>query len=213
MNTTHLTAESFLCGVYEYHEENLIMQSSLNVSGELEGGFSFDPSLPGIVSLDVSAPLRELLMYTNSLEELSAPPELCIQKALELISSRGNYPTKLEAFRMELLAQAISSMTLDSDLELAGMREVNALVSGIERICKFLLASFDKVMKSHADFFPYEFYQLHNGRYLFLSKIVIDATLPGYLPTVIPRPAYAHQGVQESYRANYFASADQCPIL
>ncbi|BAW18982.1 hypothetical protein [Ralstonia phage RP12] len=180
------------------------MQSMYSASDELVGGFSTDPMLPNVVSLDLAEPLNNLTMYTNNLQEFAAPHELCVQKALELISKRSNYGLNLEAFRMELLDQVL----VDS-----GSTEVNALVAGIKCICDYLLASFDKVTKFNADLFPYEFYRLVSGRYLFLSKIVIDANLPPIRPAVIAQPAYTYPEVQAGHRAHYFTQTDQCLVL
>lgn len=189
------------------------MQSLLSAGDDLVGGFSPNPVLPGIVSLDMLEALRELHIFTNTLQALSAPHELCIKKALELISARSNYEISKAAFRMELTALCLET-GLDGGLdEDGGIWEVNALIRGVESVCNFLLASFDTCMQSHAEFFPYEFYQLHKGRYLFLTKIVFDANLPTFRPTVVTQPSFAAQQMQASYRTDYSAKTDQCIML
>lgn len=212
MNTTPLTAESFLSGVFEYREEAFNMQTILNAGDELVGGFSTDPSLPNVVSLDMAESLNKLSMFSQGFEEFAAPHELCVQKALELISKPSNYGVNLEAFRMELLSEVIADSSLSTG-SLSCSLEVNALVAGIKCLCDFLLASFDKVTKFNADLFPYEFYQLINGRYLILSKIVIDANLPTIRPATVAQPAYTYPEVQAGHRAYYLTSADQCIVL
>lgn len=203
MSSTHLTAELFLCGVYDYCEEAFDMQHIL-ARDELVGGISPNPTYPDIVSLDMQNTFNELFMYTNNLRELAAPRELCVQKALELISSRENYVINLETFRMELLSEVLAEI---------GEEDVNALISGIRCICDYLLSNFDKYTQLNAEFFPYEFYCLHQGRYLILSKITFDATLPTFRPATVIKPAYTYPEVQIKNRADYFTKADQCLIL
>lgn len=204
MSTTDLTAELFLCNVYEYREEAFDMHKQLMNFEDLSGGTSPNPALPSIVSLDLQGPFTELRMLTNNLQELAAPPELCVRKALELISSRADYELNLAAFRMELLHEVLAEV---------GEEDVNALIKGIRCVCDFLLANFDNYTQSSAEFFPYEFYCLHNSRYLFLNKIVFDATVPAIRPATVIQPAYTYPEVQARNRADYIAKADQCVIL
>jgi hypothetical protein len=176
----------------------------LLLGDDLIGGVSPNPAFPSIISLDLQKPLGQLDMYTNNLDALAAPRELCVQKALELTKSRMCYELNLEAFRMELL---------DECLALAGEQDINALVKGIQCIGDYLLASFDNHMSLHADSFPYEFYCLHNNRYLFLSKIVLDASLSTFRSTAIAKPAYTYPEVQARNTADYITQTDQCVIL
>lgn len=193
----------FLAGSFEYQEEAFNMQQLFR-SDDLEGGISPNPAYPGVVSLDLQTPIHQLRMYTQCLSVLSAPPELCVQKALELISSRATYELNVETFRMELL---------HDEIDTPGAEEVNALIKGIRCIADYLLANFDIFTQSNADAFPYEFYSLHMGRYLFLSKIVIDASIPKFRPATIAYPAYSYPGMQAPVRADYITQADQCLIL
>lgn len=180
------------------------MQKQLMSFEDLEGGTSPYPALPSIVSLDLLRPFAELQMLTNSLRELAAPPELCVKKALELISSRANYELNMAAFRMELLQEVLAEV---------GEDDVNALIKGIRCVCDFLLANFDNYTQSSAEFFPYEFYCLHNSRYLFLNKIVFDANVPAIRPATVVQPAWSYPEVQARNRTNYIAKTDQCVIL
>lgn len=202
MNSTILTADLFVSGVYEYQDEAFSMQALLSSGDELVGGTSVNPALPNVLSLDMAPPLNQLQMMTNNLQELAAPAELCILKAMELISSRQNYQLSLQTFRMELLTQTVP---------LDGVMEVSALVAGIKCVADYILASFDKVAKSHVDLFPYEFYALQHGRYLFMTKIAFDANLPDlpiHSPAAIAKPAYAYSSVQTGARAPYIAPSD-----
>lgn len=186
------------------------MQSLLNANDDLVGGQSSNPVLPSIVSLDLLEPLRRLNMYTNTLNELAAPHELCVQKALELISRRCNYELNLATFRMELMGQCFGDI---GEADSHALLEVNALIKGIECLAEHLQANFDTLTKSHADFFPYEYYTLHQGRYLFLSKIVFDANLSLFRPAPVAKPAYTYPEVQARHRADYTAQTDQCIML
>lgn len=204
MSTTPLTAELFLCGVYDYNEEAFNMQRQLMGGEDLVGGVSPNPTLPNIVSLDLQQPFNELQMLTNNLRELDAPRELCVRKALELISYRANYEISIEAFRMDLLFEVMAGR---------GEEDVNALIKGIRCLGDFLLTRFDHFIQSSADFFPYEFYYLHNARYLYLNKIVLNANVPAFRPATVVQPAYAYPEVQARNRTNYIAETDQCIIL
>lgn len=190
-------------GGYEYQEEAFNMQQLL-INQELVGGFTPNPAYPGVVSLDLQQPITQLYMYTNNLRVLAAPAELCVKKALEFISSRLTYELSLETFRMELLQDVLAGQ---------GETEVNALIKGIRCLADYILAYFDNLTKSNADLFPYEFYCLHLGRYLFLSKIVIDGSLPSVRPATIHFPSSAYPEVQARARADYITQADQCLIL
>lgn len=203
MNLNPLTADLFLCGVYEYREEAFDMQALLN-GNDLEGGVSPNPTFPNVVSLDLIKPLHELGMYTNNLRDLAAPRELCVKKALELISNRSTYDLNVAAFRMELLTDVLAEI---------GEDDVDALVKGICCICDFLMANFDNYTQSSAQFFSYEFYSLHHDRYLFMSKIILDANIPAIRPATIIQPAYTYPEVQARNRAHYIAQADQCVVF
>lgn len=170
---------------------------------ELSGGVSPIPTLPNNISLDLQRPLKDLFMYTNNLQELCAPAELCVQKALELIEYRNDYELNLATFRMELLAQNAGS---------DGVDEVNLLIIGIECLCKYLMVTFDNYAQSSADFFPYEFYSLHLNRYLILTKITLDAKLDAIRPATIVKPAYTYPEMQTRTRTDYFTEANQ-PII
>lgn len=175
------------------------------LSGEdLVGGVSSNPALPNILSQDLGVVFSSLEMYTGSLRVLAAPRELCVLKALELMTSRRNYEVNVEAFRMELLSQF---------LDTAGMVEIDALVKGIQCICNHLWEVFDNYSKLDVEFFPYEFYCLHQDRYLFLSKIVFDASIPTPRPTALAKPAYTYPEVQASHRADYSTQADHALYL
>ncbi len=204
MNTTPLTAELFLCGVYEYRTEAFDMMQQLFSGCDLGGGASPYPTYPAIVSLDLTQPFNDLAMYTNNLRDLAAPRELCVQKALELISSRANYELNLAVFRMELLQEELAKI---------GEDDVDALIKGIRCISDYLLDHFSNCMYGNAEFFPYEFYCLHHGKYLFLTKITFDATLPAIRPATIVKPAYTYPEVQARNRTTYVAKADQCVVL
>jgi hypothetical protein len=197
----------FAAGAYEYQEEAFDMQKLLLDAHELTGGISPNPLLPNVVSMDVAAPLAQLKAYTNNLYVLAAPAELCIQKALELISSRALYEINVEAFRMELV---------DDQLNNPGVVEINALIKGICCIADYILAYFDNLMQSRVEFFPYEFYQLRVSPYgtqLFLLKVVADASIPTFRPATVVRPAYSYPEVQATVRADYITKADQCLII
>ncbi len=204
MNTTPLTAELFLCGVYEYRAEAFDMMQQLFSECDFTGGVSPNPTYPNIVSLDLTQPFNDLAMYTNNLRELAAPRELCVQKALELISSRANYELNLASFRMELMHEVLAQL---------GEEDVDALIKGIRCICDYLLSHFDNYTQSNAELFPYEFYCLHHGRYLFLTKVVIDADISAIRPATIAKPAYTYPEVQARNRANYVAKTDQCLVF
>jgi hypothetical protein len=193
----------FLAGSFEYQEEAFNMQQLLR-SDDLEGGIALNPTYPSVVSLDLEKPIRQMQMYTQCLDVLAAPPELCVQKALELISFRATYELNIETFRMELFQDEINT---------PGAVEVNALIKGIRCIADYLLANFDIFTQSNADAFPYEFYQLHMGKYLFLSKIVIDASIPKFRPATVSFPAYSYPGMQAPVRADYITQADQCLVI
>lgn len=204
MNTTPLTAELFLCGVYEYRAEAFDMMQQLFSECDFTGGVSPNPTYPNIVSLDLTQPFNDFAMYTNNLRELAAPRELCVQKALELISSRANYELNLASFRMELMHEVLAQL---------GEEDVDALIKGIRCICDYLLSHFDNYTQSNAELFPYEFYCLHHGRYLFLTKVVIDADISAIRPATIAKPAYCYPEVKIRNQANYIAKADQCVVL
>ncbi len=203
MNSTNLTADLFISGVYGFRDEAFDMQSLLS-GDELVGGASPHPALPGMLSLDLGVPLMSLEMYTNNLQRLAAPRELCVLKALELMSSRRDYQLNVEAFRLDLLCNAFDVNDFD------GAEDVNALIKGIECICQHLWGIFDNYVKSHEEFFPYEFYCLHKDRYLFLTKIVFDASIPAdnqrSNPATIAKPAYAYQGTAEGHGAPYLTT-------
>jgi hypothetical protein len=204
MNSTALMGELFLCGVYEYREEAFNMMQQLYSGNEIGGGTSPNPTYPNLVSLDLSRPFDELMMYTNNLRDLAAPRELCVQKALELISSRANYELNIASFRMELMQEVLAEL---------GEEDVDALIMGIRCICDHLLSHFDNYTQSNADFFPYEFYCLLHGKYLFLTKIMVD-TDPLYIrQSLTVKPAYYYPEVQVCNRATYVSRADQCPVL
>jgi hypothetical protein len=194
----------FAAGVFEYQEEAFDMQKLLLDTHELTGGFSPNPAFPNVVSMDMETPLGQLKLYTNNLYVLAAPAELCIQKALELIGSRALYELNVEAFRMELVNDQLNN---------PGVTEINALIKGICCIAEYLMAYFDNLTQSHADLFPYEFTCLHLGKYLFLSKIIADASIPKFRPATIARPAYSYPEVQAAIRADYSTQADHCLIF
>lgn len=193
----------FAAGAYEYQEEAFDMQKLLDTA-ELTGGISPNPTFPNVVSMDMEVPLSQLKLYTNNLYVLAAPAELCVQKALELISSRALYEINVETFRMELV---------DDQLNNPGVEEINALIKGICCIADYLLAYFDNLTQSRVSFFPYEFTCLHMGKYLFLSKIIADASIPKFRPATVARPAYSYPEVQATIRADYITKADQCLII
>lgn len=197
--------EQFIAGVYDYREEAFDMQQLLN-GADLSGGVSPNPAYPNVVSLDLEEPFGLLNMYTNTLTVLAAPRELCVQKALELISSRADYELNVEVLRMELLKDF---------LEEAGVLEIDALVAGIRCLSKYILEYFDRHIQSNADFFPYEFSQLHLNRYLFLTKIVFDANAnaPVFNPATVAKPAYTYPEVQARTRQAYSSQTDQFAFL
>lgn len=207
---TSLTNHDHYFNQFEYNtamycEEAFNMQQLLQ-NTSLEGGISIDPSLASLVSLDLQKPLSQLSMYTENMEQLAAPYELCIQKALELINCRTHYEISVEAFRMELLADYIDE---------EGIREVNALIKGITCISQFILNYFDNAFHKHVEMFPYEMYCLHQHRYLFLTKIVLDAKLstPIFNPSTVAKPAYTYSEVQSSVRENHSSQAYFCPTV
>lgn len=193
------------CDDYYHRNEAYNMQQSLTCD-ELEGGYTTQPSFPSLVSLDLISCLNLLATYTNNLEQLKAPGELCVQKAIELISIRSCYEINLEVFRLEMISDNVDEN---------GIRDVDALVKGIDCIAQFLLAYFDNSAQLNADVFPYEFYCLHNDRYLFLSKIAINAKLsiPPIVPTAVARPAYTYPDVQERTRKVDFTETYLCPVI
>src|SRR5690606_7100523 len=146
---------------------------------DLVGGSSSDPALPNVISLDLYQPLKQLYTLTNNLYELAAPAELCVRKAIELISTRTAYELNVECFRMELLNESIGE---------AGAQDVDALIKGITCVCEHLLTVFSKYMSNPSEFFPYEFYMLHKNRYLFLNKIIFDASIPAVRPATVIQP-------------------------
>jgi hypothetical protein len=190
----------FLKDVFNYQEEAFDMQRLLN-GADLQGGVSPNPSFPNVVSLSLEEPLSSLQMYTNTLQVLAAPAELCVKKALELISSRANYDVAIKAFHMELLEQFVTE---------AGELEINALVKGVKCIADYLLAYFKNADRSNSDLFAYEFYDLHLGHYLFMTKIVLDANLqPVLSPTAVAKPAYTYPEVQAKTRQAYSTPTHQ----
>lgn len=193
----------FRAEVCEYQEEPFNMNTLLN-GLDLVGGISPNPTYPDFLTIDLIGPLKQLGTYTNSLDVLGAPRELCVKKALELIEYRSLYKLALETFRLELTNQF---------MEGEGIEEVNALVKGVKCIADFLLANFDNHIQSNADFFPYEFYDLHFDRYLFLTKITFDASTPKFRPATVHLPARAYPSVETRPRADYIAQADYCIIL
>lgn len=193
----------FAAGAYEYQEEAFNMQQLLDMN-DLTGGVSPLPAFPNVLSLNMDEPLAKLNMYANNLRVLAAPAELCVQKALELIGSRALYEINVEAFRMELLNDEILN---------PGAEEINALVKGICCIAEYIMAYFDNAAQCDVDLFPYEYACLHMGKYLFLSKIVADASIPKFRPATVARPAYSYPEVQATVRADYFTQADQCLIF
>lgn len=194
-----------ICDDYDYREEAFNMQHLL-ISNELVGGIAIQPTFPTLVSLDLSIPLIQLHMYTNNMHQLAAPAELSVQKAIELIGSRKNYEMNLEAFRLELITETVGELAI---------LDVNALIKGIDCLSKYLLAYFDNVSQLDADFFPYEFNCLHQNRYLFLSKIVFDATLslPVFNPSTVAKPAHTYSEVQARVREADLTPAYFCPVI
>jgi hypothetical protein len=197
--------DQFIAGVYDYREEAFDMQKLIN-GVDVSGGVSPNPTYPNVVSLDMEEPFSLLNMYTNTLTVLAAPRELCVQKALELISSRAAYELNVEVLRMELLRDF---------LEEAGTLEIDALVAGIKCLSNYILEYFDRFTQSNADFFPYEYSQLHLNRYLFLTKIVFDVTAnaPVFNPATVAKPAYTYPEVQARARQAYSPQADQFAYL
>lgn len=195
----------FTSDQYECREEAFDMQQFIT-HDELVGGSSISPSFPSLVSLDLISCLNLLTTYTNNLEELRAPPELCVQKAIELIGNRSNYNLNLEAFRLEMISDNVGE---------SGMRDVNALVKGIDCIASYLLKYFDEAARMKSDLFPYEFYCLLHDRYLFLSKITLNAQLsiPPRIPTAVARPAYTYPEVQERVRKTDITETYYCPVI
>lgn len=195
----------FVRETLDYREEAFDMQKLFN-GVDVSGGVSPNPTYPNVVSLDLEEPFSLLNMYTNTLTVLAAPRELCVLKALELISSRAAYELNVEVLRMELLRDF---------LEEAGILEINALVAGIKCLSKYILEYFDRHTQSNADFFPYEFSQLHLNRYLFLTKIVFDvnANAPIFNPATVAKPAYAYSEVQARARQAYSSPTDQLAFL
>lgn len=198
-----LEAHLFLRDVFDYQEEAYNMQALLTAPVDLVGGVSPNPSFPNVVSLDLQEQLRLLQMYTNTLKVLASPAELCVKKALELIGSRADYELNVNVFRMELLNEFAAD---------AGEEEINALVKGICCIAEYLLKHFDLALQTNNYWFPYEFYDLHMGRYLFLTKIVLDANIPNqpaFNPRTVAHPAYTDRQLCESVRAPHSTSTYQ----
>lgn len=197
---TNFTYEQFLPQAYEYQEEAFNMQT-LHNGTDLVGGAALHPVYPEVVSIDLQEPLNMLKVYTNNLKEFAAPPELCVQQALNLISSRQFYKLNVEALRLELLEETVGWV---------GMTDVNALIKGITCISRHLMKHIDNVFPNAGDTFPYEFYQLHKDRHLFMIKIVLDASLPAHRPATIFQPANTHSRVQARDREVNFTQADYC---
>lgn len=133
---------------------------------ELTGGTDIHPQYPKVITFDISKAMRQLNMFTNNLVQLVAPPELCVQKALGLISDRQNYATNLEIFKLELLEEV-----LDSE----GLKDVNSLVAGIDCVCKQILETTDNNIGTTHQLFPYEFHSLTANNSLMLVLINLDA--------------------------------------
>lgn len=197
-------AESFLCGACDYREEAFDMMQQLFNGCDFGSGESPNPTYPNIVSLDLTQPFNDLSMYTNNLRELAAPRELCVQKALELISSRTNYELNLASFRMELMHEVLAELAEE---------DVDALIKGIRCICDYLLNYFDNYTQSNAELFPYEFYCLHHGRYLFLTKLTIDTDISSIRPALVVKPAYTYPEIQALNKVVNSARANQCLVL
>lgn len=204
MAITLLSAEQFCCDAHEYREEAFNVMQQLFSSCELTGGEIPNPTYPNIVSLDLIRPFNELAMYTNNLRELVAPRELCVQKALELISSRNDYELNLALFRMELMHEVLAEL---------GEEDVSALIKGIRCICDFLLAHFDNYTQTQSELFPYEFYRLHNERYLFLVKVSLDTDITALRPALIVKPAYVGNNVQTPEPVDNVAQREQYVIF
>lgn len=157
----------------------------------LVGGVSPEPTYPNVISFDLKEPLLKVNNYTDNLSIFDTPHELCVMKALELCSNPNNYDLNSATFRMELMAEAIDNR---------GHREVDAVMAAISSLCEYLFTKFEEYGITSRICFPYEFHALHMGRYLFLSKVILDAKLPVatpiFNPTTIAKPAYSYPGMR-----------------
>lgn len=174
---------------------------------ELTGEISAYPIYPRMISLDMRRPLSSLRMYTNNLQDLAAPAELCIMKALELINDRDSYELSVETFRMELLSEIMSGNEED------GIFDINLLIAGIRCICEYLMTNVDIHTGLGKKFFPYEFYTLHNTTHLFMTIITTDAKLSAVRPATVPLPARSYPEMQKQVRADYITEANQCLVF
>lgn len=171
---------------------------------ELSGVIRAKPKYPSMVSMDITPAARGLHMHTNNLRSLSAPLELCVQKALELVSDRNNYHFNLDLFKMELLADAIDSTSIN---------DVSSLINGIRTVGDFLIKSLEDLSGEHIVIYPYQFYKLINMQ-LFMSIIETDDPSQ-LLPTCItmPKPAYMYRDMQSQTREDYFTEASEPVVL
>lgn len=178
--------------------------SSILGDPELSGAVKSRPKYPGIVSLDITPALRGLYMHTNRLHTLSAPPELCVMKALELISDRNNYHFNVDLFKMELLNDAI---------DLIAVNDVSSLINGIRSIGDFLIKTMDDLTGEVATIFPYQFFKLLNKQ-LFMTIIETDDPSQ-YIPSSItlPKPAYMYRELSEKVGTDHITEACEPMVL
>lgn len=193
-----MTADLFICSDEMYCEEESIMPNPLELNSNLSEG-SPHPHFPTTISLDMTKPIRDLVMYTNNLRQLAAPAELCIMKALELINDRDNYEINIEVFRADLLKSVLGE---------TGVDDVNALVAGIRCICTYLMDSVDHHTGGTCKFFPYEFFQLYRQTQLFMVIISPDATLSKIRPATVPLPATAYSDLPRQTREDHPSEAN-----
>lgn len=171
---------------------------------ELAGAIKSRPKYPTMVSLDISPALRSLNMHTNILHTLSAPPELCVMKALELISDRNNYSFNVDLFKLELLADAI---------DLTASNDVSSLINGIRSIGDFLIKTMDDLTGDFSPIFPYQFFKLINKQ-LFMTIIETDDPSFHY-PTCVtlPKPAYMYRELSAQAGTDHTTEACEPMVL
>lgn len=171
---------------------------------ELSGAIKVRPKYPTIISLDIVTALRSLHMHTNNLHTLDAPPELCVMKALELISDHDNYHFNVDLFKMELLDGAIDSNAVN---------DVSSLINGIRSIGDFLIKAIEDLTGHTFKIYPYQFFKLIKTQ-LFMTIIETDDPSQHNTRCVtLPKPAYLHRELSSSARQDYFTEASEPVVL
>ena len=128
MSTSIISAECFFCEDYGDIKDFFTMPCQDDQPRE--GFTSFLPvAAPEVLLVPVSYGLDLLTMYTQNLCVLSAPHDLCIQKALEFIHDAPTASVDIEIFRHDLTQKVISECAFG---------EVDSLIAGILALRDYL---------------------------------------------------------------------------